>query len=341
MKRNRITSRDVAKVAGVSYNTVSLVMRDSDLVLPETKARVRAAAEKLGYQPNAAAAALRSARSRTIGYLVHREPQTIVDEEVDVLRNRTFKAISDCAETHNYYVLQTSFIDSQRCISLFNSGRVDGLLLDLFIPDDIVYMLAANNVPSVLIGRGTPHLPVSWVKADEAAGALQATMHLLESGRRRIALLTVKESGHPIVLERERGFYRALADAQCPFDSAYLMYGAWTFDSGYEQAHRILQTPHAPTAIFAMNELMATGCLQAVHDLGLHVPQDVAIVTTEDSIWVQYVRPQLTAVHVPMYEVAQRATEILLEELHQPSQITKQIVIPTTFVVRASSAVHV
>jgi LacI family transcriptional regulator len=337
MRRARVTSRDVAKIAGVSYNTVSLVMHDSPLVLPETKARVRAAAEKLGYQPNAAAAALRSSRSQTIGYLVQREPQALIDEEVDVLRNRSFKAISDCAEAHNYYVLQTSFIDSQRCISLYNSGRVDGLLIDFYIPDEIVYLLAASKVPLVLIGRGDHQLSVSWVKADEEEGAFVATTHLLTDGHRRIALLTAGQADHPLVREREHGFHRALQEARCIFEPHYLVNGGWLFEGGYTQMCHLLALPEPPTAIFALNELMAAGCMQAVQDRGLRVPQDIAIVTTEDSFWVRYVRPQLTAVHVPMYEVAQQATEILLQQLSQSFFQLRHVTIPTTFTVRESS----
>ena len=257
-----------------------------------------------------------------------------------MLRNRSFKAISDCAEAHHSYVPQTSFVDSQRCISLFNSGRVDGLLVDLFIPDEIVYLLAASKIPVVLIGRGNSRLPVNWVKADEAAGAFEATTHLLAQGHRRIALLTVEEADHPIVLEREHGFHRALSEAGSAFDAQYRAYGAWTFESGYAQTRQLLALPQPPTAIFALNELMATGCLQAIQDGGLRVPEDVAVVTTEDSIWVRYVRPQLTAVHVPMYEVAHRATEILLQQLSQPSYQPHHITIPTSFVVRESSGVQ-
>lgn len=339
MKRMRVTSRDVAKIAGVSHNTVSLVMHDSPLVLPETKARVRAAAEKLGYQPNAAAAALRSARSQTIGYLVQREPQEVIDEEVDVLRNRSYKAISDCAEAHNYYVLQTSFVDSQRCISLFNSGRVDGLLVDLFIPDDIIYVLLANRVPLVVIGRGNESLPVNWVKADEEAGAYTAAAHLLALGHRRIALLSAGDADvHPVVHERERGFHRALREAGCTFDGQYRVDGAWTFEAGYQQTRHLLALPQPPTAVFALNELMATGCMQAIHDYGLVVPQDVSVVTTEDSIWVRYVRPQLTAVHVPMYDVAHRAAEVLIQQLNQQFPPVCHLTIPTSFTIRESSA---
>jgi DNA-binding LacI/PurR family transcriptional regulator len=162
----------------------------------------------------------------------------------------------------------------------------------------------------------------------------------LEQGYRRIALLSLADAEHPIVLERERGFYRALAAQQISSNPHYHVCGDWTFESGYTQARHLLTLPTPPSAIFALNELMAAGCLQAAHELGLHVPRDVAVVTTEDSIdsiWVNYVRPRLTAVHVPMYEVARRATEILLHQLSHPTSPIQHETLPTTFTVRESS----
>ena len=337
MRKSRVTSRDVAEIAGVSYNTVSLVVRDSPLVAPATKVRVQEAIAQLGYQPNAAAAALRSSQSKTLGYLLWREPEALMDEEVDVFHNRLSKAIVDCAQEHDYYVLQNTFIDAQRSLSLLQSGRIDGLLIDLLIPHEVVEILIANQVPLVLVGRDCEDPSISWVKADELSGAYQATNHLLKLKHCSIALLTIDMPGHPIVFDREQGFLRALEDAGVPFDPAYRSCGFWTFESGYEQCQRLLRMTPRPTAIFAMNELMAVGCLQGAQDLGLHVPRDVAIVTVEDSFWVNYVRPQLTAVHVPMYEVGRRATEALLSLIEHPTAPPQHIVVPTTFVTRDSS----
>ena len=337
IRKNPVTLRDVARVAEVSYNTVSLVVRDSPLVLPATKERVRAIIEQMNYHPNAAASALRSARSKTLAYLVWREPETALDEEVDVFRNRIFKAISDCTQEHDYYVLQNNFVDAQRCLSLFQSRRIDGLLIDMLIPDSVIETLIDNQVPLVVVGRGYNDPTISWVKADEQNGAYQATKHLLDVKHKKIGLLTVDFPSHPIVHDREEGFYQALHEAGITIEPSYRVCGDWTFESGYTQCQQLLQQEPRPTAIFALNELMAAGSLQAAADMKLRVPRDIAIVTIEDSFWVKYVRPQLTAVHVPMYEVGRRATEVLLAQLDASITAAQHIVIPTGFVVRESS----
>ncbi len=326
-------------MAGVSYNTVSLVLKDSPLILPETKERVRLAIQKTGYQVNAAAATLRSARSMTLGYVVQREPQEQVDEEIDVFHNRVVKGITEAAEAHRYYVLQTSATDVERCLALIKSGRVDGLLIDMSIPTTVMLELLTTHVPIVVVGRDMGDLPMSWAKADEQQGAYLATKHLLESGHRAIGFLTVDQPAHPIIRDRERGFAQALAEASVPPDATPHFYGDWTFESGYREF--LVALEHFPylTAIFVLNELMAAGCLRAAQERGIHVPEDFSIITIEDSLWVKYVQPQLTAVHVPMYEVGKQATEIMLamlEDSHDPPVI-QQIIVPTTLVIRKST----
>lgn len=334
MKKSRITGRDVARLAGVSHNTVSLVMRDSPLVRPETKEHVRKVIAELGYQPNAVAAALASAKSQTIGYLI---PQDMVNAEIDVFRNQTLKAIELSAEAHDYYVLIDLFVDAARARSLVSSGRIDALMVDARIPDEVVEELVSSNIPIVLVGRDAGNRTVSWVKADEEGGAYQATMHLLQSGHEQIAFLTAGEEEHQIVRQREQGYRRALAEAQVPISPNSIVRGDWTFESGYELGMQLLRQNPRPTALFVVSELMAAAVLQAAAALKLRVPRDVAVVTIGDSMWVRYVQPQLTAVHVPMLEVATKATELLFDLIDGRSTEPQQIVVPTTLVIRASS----
>ena len=341
IKRARVSSRDVARAANVSLNTVSLVVRDSSLVAAATKARVRAVIAELGYRPHAGAAALRSARSQTLGYVVEKAYAPAIGESyaaIDVFHNQLINAITARAQASGYYLLLDAFIDAQRCLSLVDSRRIDGVLLDLLIGDDVLEHLRRQEVPVVLVGRDAGELPVNWVKADEEAGAYEATRHLLSLGHRRLALLTVVEqSRSAIVEERERGYYRAIAEAGLGGDELYVAHGDYTFASGYEQGIRLLRGRPRPSAFFIMSEIMAAGTLQAAQTLDLDIPGEVAIVTSEDSPLVEYVRPRLTAVHVPMYQVGTRATEVLLSLLQDPSQPPQQIVLPTRLVVREST----
>jgi len=114
--------------------------------------------------------------------------------------------------------------------------------------------------------------------------------------------------------------------------------GDYTFASGVERGRELLGRDPRPTAIFAMSEIMASGVLQAAQALGLCVPEDLSIVTTENSPLVEYVRPRLSAVHVPMYQVGARATDMLIALIDDPTQAPRQLVLPTTFVDRESCA---
>ena len=196
----RVTMRDVGRIAGVSHNTVSLVVRDSDRVLPETKARVRAVIEHLGYEPHVAAASLRSSRSQTIGYLVEPGQGADLLTEVDVFRNHVWRAITEAAEARHYFVLQSGFSDVRRARSLLSGGRIDGLLVDYLVSDAVVGdLMLGTSVPIVVIGRTSEIPGVSWVKANEEGGTYMAASHLIAQGHRRIELLTVSDSSHPIV----------------------------------------------------------------------------------------------------------------------------------------------
>ena len=188
----------------------------------------------------------------------------------------------------------------------------------------------------VVIGRSTEVPGVAWVRADEKAGAEEATRHLIGLGHKEIGLMTVRADSHPIVREREAGFGGALRGACIP-DTAQRWFGDWTFESGYDLGRKLMASAHRPSALFALSEVMAVGCLQALQEANYRIPQDLAIVTVGDSRLVSYVRPALTAVSVPMYRVAQRATEILLAAIEDGERAVHET-LDAEFVVRGSSS---
>jgi len=348
LRRSRVSSRDVARAAGVSVNTVSLVVKNSPLVALPTKARVQAVIAELGYRPHAAAAALRSTRSHTLGFLVPWGYDAQSDSPgltaelyptIDVFRNVMLNAMAAQARTAGYYLLLDTLVDVQRCLALVGSARIDGALVDMLISDAMLGELIARDVPLVLVGRDAGDLPISWVKADEEGGAYTATRHLLALGHRRFgAIMAADEHTHAVVRERMQGYRRALEEADITVEPGFIARGDWSFQSGYALGQELLSRHERPTAVFVLSEIMAAGAQQGALDLGLRVPDDLAIVTTEDSPLVEFVRPQLSAVHVPMYAVGLRATKILLSLLDKPDGGPQQIVLPTTFTARASSA---
>ncbi len=339
----------MARVAGVSPNTVSLVMQNSPLVTPAMKARVQAVVEQLGYRPHAAAAALRSSRSYTLGYLVQRgyEEQTRAATAretyaaIDVSHNQLVSAIGAQAQAAGYYLLVDMFVDVPRCLALLSGARIDGALVDWLIPDAVLQDLIGHHVPIVLVGRSAGDLPVNWVKADEEGGAFLATRHLAELGHRHLGMLSAagpQKQANAQTWEREAGFRRAIAQMGLMIDPRSQLYGDWTFKSGYEQGLAMLRLQPRPTAVYVLGEYMAAGLLEAAADLGLKVPDDLAVVTSQGTLLADVVRPRLTTIHVPIYEVGLRATEMLLNMLAgAASDPPQQIVLPTSLMVGEST----
>jgi LacI family transcriptional regulator len=338
----------VARVAGVSPNTVSLVVQNSPLVTQAMKERVQAVIERLGYRPHAAAAALRSARSHTLGYLVQRgyeEPRqsgtaSELFAAIDVSHNQLISAIGARAQAADHYLLVDMFVDVQRCLDLLSGARIDGALVDWLIPDSVLRDLVGHHIPVVLVGRDAGDLPVSWVKADEEGGSREVIRHLHALGHRHIGMLSAngpQKYPNAQTLEREAGYRRALAEADLPLDPRTVMYGDWTLKSGYERGMELLSLDPFPSAVYVLGEYMAAGLLEAAARRGLRVPGDVAIATSQGTLLAEVVQPRLTALHVPIYDVGLRATDVLLNMLADPTGPLQQIILPTSLVVREST----
>ncbi|GCE14884.1 LacI family DNA-binding transcriptional regulator [Tengunoibacter tsumagoiensis] len=331
--KGRISSRDVARMAGVSTATVSLVVRGSNLVKESTRERVQAVINQLGYQSHAAASALRSAHANTVGYLV---PE-IIEPVRDIFRHQILSALTTQAHSEGLHVLLDTLINAQTHAYLVNSGRIDGAIVDWMIDDALLTTLAERRVPCVLVGRDSGTIPISWVKADEYHGAYQLTQHLIELGHRQMLVLSGgDENINSIIHERIQG-YRAALDRAGMQDCEAIMWGDWTFESGYQMAKEALTKTPRPTALLALNEGIAVGVLKAIREAGLQVPLDISVGTIEDSPLVEYVSPELTSVHIPMYEVGKHATEILVHLIMSEQPIPQQRILPTYLQVRAST----
>jgi len=338
-RNSRISSRDVARVAGVSQQTVSLVARDSPLIPFDTKSRVQKVIEDLGYQPHAAAMALRSARSLTLGYF-----ESHVHVDFDAFRNQVLHGVRTRAKAADYHVLLDSLSDPRRCLALLKSGRIDGALVDWQVGDALLREIAAGGAPIVLVGRETDDVLVGSVRADEEGGSYQMTRHLLALGHRCLAVFVGDDErggraatdSNAVAHARVRGWERAIGEAGLPDGAARVYTGEWNDVSGYSMGLRALGERRRPTAIFVLSELMAVGVLRAAADLGLRVPEDVSVVTIQESPWAKLVRPQLTAVHVPMDGVGAQAADALLAQLANPASPPPRVVLPTTLVVRES-----
>jgi DNA-binding LacI/PurR family transcriptional regulator len=322
---------DVARVAGVSHQTVSRVLNDAERVRPETRERVLSAMRELDYRPNPVARALVTGRSRTLG---------VVSFDTTLYGPAsTLFGIERAAHVAGYFVSIVSVTALDRASVLTAVERlrgqgVDGILL--ITPQEaaaeaVVHVPAGMPVVAVEAG---PEEAVPVVAVDQFAGAVAATRHLLELGHRTVWHI----AGPADFLEaRQRidGWQFALEAAGA--DVPPLLSGDWSARSGYELGQR-LATVSDVTAVFAANDQMALGMLRALHEVGRQVPRDISIVGFDDIPEAQFFIPPLTTVRQDFNEMGRQSLMLLLSEIGAPERSSSRVIVEAELMVRASTA---
>ncbi|MET4781121.1 LacI family DNA-binding transcriptional regulator [Glaciihabitans sp. UYNi722] len=322
--------RDVARLAGVSYQTVSRVLNNSESIKPSTKERVLEVIDQVGYRPNQAARALVTSRSRTIGVLTsqtaHYGPTT------------SLHAIEDAAREEGYLVSTTSLTTSEyesitdRLEHLI-SQAVEGLVV--IAPQVKVFDAIREldiRLPLVTLDS-TQHDDQRSLSVDQISGARMATRHLIELGHREIVHL----AGPQDWIEAEarmRGFLDEIDDADLGTHPPIL--GDWTADFGYHVG-RELTGYRDFTAVFAANDQMALGLIHAFRDAGLDVPRDVSVVGFDDIPEAAHYWPPLTTVRQDFAEIGRRSVALLLAELRGEADRNHDQILPE-LIVRESTA---
>jgi DNA-binding LacI/PurR family transcriptional regulator len=329
-RRRTAVMADVARLAGVSHQTVSRVINDSAHVRPETRRRVLAAMRTLDYRPNPAARALVTGRSRTLG---------VVSFDTTLYGPAsTLFAIEQAAHAAGYFITIVSLLAMDRAAVLGAVDRlrvqgVDGILV--ITPQEgaaeaVVNLPAA--IPVVAVEAGRPgSVPV--VAVDQFAGAVSATQLLLDLGHRTVWHV----AGPRDFLEAQQrvdGWRATLkaAGAEAP----PILTGDWSPRSGYEVGRRLAEDPEV-TAVFVANDQMALGVLRALHERGRSIPREISVVGFDDIPEAQYFMPPLTTVRQDFGEMGRSSLRLLLE-LMQSGQPPSRLTIAPELVVRRSTA---
>lgn len=305
------TIRDVAKRAGVSVATVSYVINGSKPVAPETAARVRQAMEELDYHPNAVAQSLRTRTTHVIG--------VVVSDIANPFFAALVRGAEDYARQNGYSLIicnTNERLENERTyLDLLYRRRVDGLLLaPTGKNDDLIGRLIDRGMKLVLIDRTLPNHKAPAVLSRNEEGAYQATSHLIAYGHTEIGVVL----GLPDVSttrERFEGYRRALREHGLEPSPRLEVYGYSRVAGAREACLALLSRPDPPTAIFAMNNLMTIGVMQAIRQLGLRCPDDVSVVGFDDFEWAEAFDPPLTTVAQFPYEIGRQAAELLLSLL--------------------------
>ncbi len=342
---NNVTLKDVARRAGVSYQTVSKVLRNQIQVTPEVRARVQQAVEELGYRPNITARSLRLQTSHLIGYSWKSAHERFVAPILEEFE----QSIVNAAERLGYHILLFPYHQGPDLYRTYEelvySGRVDGFILsDLEFDDPRIPVLDRLEVPLVAFGRthsGSATFP--YVDVDGRAGIRQAVAHLLEQGHQRIAFLGWPEHSR-VGTDRLSGYWEAMEAAGLPVDPAWIMRSSGQYDFGYAAAHTLLDLPaqRRPSAIVTVYDLIAVGAVQAAQERGLQVGPDVAVTGFDDTPLPPYLLPGLTTLRQPAWEVGQRVVELLVRLFQgdEPAESELHVLVSPELVIRDSSRGH-
>ncbi|WP_025158807.1 LacI family DNA-binding transcriptional regulator [Leifsonia aquatica] len=332
------TLRDVAALAGVSVKTVSNVVNDFEFVRPSTREKVQAAIAELGYQPNLAARQLRAGRTGVIGLAVPELRFSYFAELAD--------AVLEAARARDYVVLIEQTGGAREAeVALLTGSRtamMDGLLfspLGLSFDDGDVLDV---SYPLVLLGERIFDGPTDHVVIQNVEGAALATRHLIDGGRRRIAVLGVHE-GERVgsAALRLRGHRQALDHAGIPFDPALVVAReGWHRRDGAEAMQELLNRRVPFDAVFALNDELALGALRTLAQHHVVVPEDVAVIGYDNVTESQFAMPSLSTVDPNRGRVAEIAVEALVERIagRVPAGTGPRLFdVPATLVARESA----
>ncbi|ADX74412.1 LacI family transcriptional regulator [Pseudarthrobacter phenanthrenivorans] len=301
-----VTRKDVARYAGVSTAVVSYVVNGGPKkVAPATEAKVQDAIRVLGYRPNAAARALKLGSSETLGL--------VIPDNSNPFFSQFAHAVEDAAAALGYaLVLSNSdgnVAKERRNVRNLAARQVDGVLLAsvLFEPD--LEVLETADIPAVLLNQERDAPGFNTIGVDLAAGARIAVEHLIGHGHTNIGLaMGTNVSGS--LDGREVGWRQALQAAGLP--EGPVVYSGFTWPGGYLAGQRLVASVNRPTAIFATSDTQAVGLLRAVHEAGLSIPGEIAVVSFDGSIEAEYSWPPLTTVEQPVAAMAEAAVAALV-----------------------------
>lgn len=314
----RVTMTDVARVAGCSQSTVSVVLNETPgiKISERTKVRVRAAMDELGYHYQKSKGG-RVTESRQIAIIfdqIATSPEAVVS--IDGAREAAWQSghVIAAFQTLNDPVMEPCTIQT----ALHND--VDAIIYATIMTRKVTVpdTLLKAKVPVVLLNCYADHNPLPTVLPGETAGGHRATNALLAAGHRRIAHIT-GEMWMDAAKDRLKGYRQALATADIPYDPALVREGNWQPSAGYEHTNALLDLAQPPSAIFCSNDRMALGCYEALKERGLKIPRDISVIGYDDEEIARHLTPQLTTLVLPHREMGRWAVEQALSFQLPPS----------------------
>ena len=327
--------QEVARRAKVSIATVSRVLNKSDKVVPETRAVVEQALRDLQYRPSRVARRLRmnSGRAHLVGLII---PDIQNPFYAEIARG-----VEDAAYASEYALILCNSdenLDKERFyLDVMGAESVDGIVLPPFDDTDLaVAEMVKTGIPVVCVDRSHAKVKTDLVEVDNYQGALEAVRHLIERGHRNIALIEGRTQVSTS-RERRRGYLDALSTHGIAVRKEWMRAGDFKQESGRILTNELLDLRKPPTALFVCNNLMTVGALGALHQRGLRIPGEIALVGFDDLPWAEALDPPPTVVRQPAYDVGRQAMELLLKRISEPERPPVTVRLRPELVIRKST----
>lgn len=343
----RVTIKDVARMAGVSYQTVSLVLNHPEMVAEKTLKKVQEVISALNFVPSMAARSMRAIRTNTLACVFFGERAAYDNRSFqiqDTYWNNVVQVLSRVADSHGYALMQRSQIGDDAaayaCVrDLYLAGRIDGVVAVVErTGHPVLEQLQQGGLPFVVFGTRDPTF--SYVAQNNDTVTAEVVDHLYAGGCRRIAFIGGQRDGrvNEDVEERHRGYLEAMARHGLTEHAPWALNGDWSLASGHRIARQLCAGADRPDALIFASDRMALGALKGLHELGVSVPYQVCVVGFDNMHYDDYSIPPLSSVHSPVLEMAQASVQILLDRILGANGKPVQQVFPAGLVVRDSSS---
>jgi LacI family transcriptional regulator len=329
------TIYDVAREAGVSMATVSRVVNGNPNVKPTTRKKVNEAIKRLGYRPNAVARGLASKRTTTVG--------VIIPDISSVFFSELARGIEDIANMYKYNIILCNSDQNKdkeiRLIQTLLGKQVDGIVfMGGEIAEAHLEEFDQSPVPIVLAATVDLSRKIPSVNIDYEQAVFEAVNHLIEKGHRKIGYVSGPMSTPVNGIYRLNGYKKALAEHDLPFDESLVAVGDYTYESGKEAAAQFLDSEaSAQTAVFVGSDEMAIGTVHEIQDRGMNVPDDLEVISSENTRLVQMVRPTLSSIAEPTYDIGAVGMRLLTKLMNHEKVDSPTVILPHHIYYRQST----
>lgn len=339
----RITIKDVAKKAGISYQTVSRVINDKPDVAAETRQRVLKVIDELNYRPSMAATSRANPKTHIIAMAISPYNEFLLFEG-DPHLLRIIHGIDQALLARNYSLLLTT-------IHYTNNAKIESRLLDRQLADGVIIrlsmkdrgetakLLAEKGYPVVVLGY-SEHPDIPAIRSDDEHGGFTQTQHLLALGHQKIGIIS-GPTEDPATTKRLEGHKRAMYNSGFDPSNTPIVYGDYTDESGFKAVAKLINKHPETTAIVAFSDVMAIGAIRWLNEQGINIPKEISIVGYDDIPAAQRQAVPLTTIRIPSFDEGQQAANVVFDLIEDRPLISPKFILPVHLITRKSTAIPV